>query len=227
MSIIWILSASLLGFGVAAIFAGWLKLPRNLYLLVYIPLVAAFLILFAISNNINIKELLTHNWLWGIAGALVAGAFVIRNVYSQPASKRSSGFALFLDITWTGLAYGLTDALLLSILPVLAIKIALTNPVWIETWYGKTGIGIIGLFASFFVTTVYHLGYSEFSGKKVIWPNVGNGVLSLAFIITMNPLAAILPHMAMHIAAMIHGKDTTGQVPPHYFNASASGQVPQ
>jgi hypothetical protein len=216
MSILWILYASILGFGVASIFAGWLKLPRNIYLLVYIPLVLALFVLFIRANNINIKELVLHNWYWGLLGAIVAGAFVIRNVYSQPASKRSTGLALLLDISWTGIAYGLIDALLLSILPIIVVKVALADNVWVETWYGRIGTGIIGLFASFFVTTAYHLGYPEFRGKKVIWPNVGNGVLSLAYIFTMNPLAAILPHMAMHIAAMIHGKETTGQVPPHY-----------
>jgi hypothetical protein len=216
MSILWILSASLLGFGVASIFAGWLKLPRNIYLMFYIPLVLVLIMLFIRANNINIKESVLHNWYWGLFGAIVAGAFVIRNVYSQPASKRSSGLALLLDITWPGLVYGFIDALLLSILPVFIVKIALTDPFWVESWYGRVGSGIIGLSASFLVTTAYHLGYPEFRGNKVIWPNVGNGVLSLAYIITMNPLAAILPHMAMHVAAMIHGKDTTGQVPPHY-----------
>jgi hypothetical protein len=218
MGIIWILAASLLGFGVAAIFAGWLKLQRNIYLLIYIPLVLLLFVSFIISNDINIKELLLHNWYWGLVGAVVAGAFVIKNVFSQPSSKRSTGIALLLDITWPGLAYGLIDALLLSILPILAVKITLTDPVWTESWYGKVGFGIIGLLASFLVTTAYHLGYPEFRGKKVIWPNIGNGVLSLAYLLTMNPLAAILPHMAMHIAAMIHGKETTGQVPPHYHD---------
>jgi hypothetical protein len=78
------------------------------------------------------------------------------------------------------------------------------------------GIAAIAFVASCFVTTVYHLGYLEFRGKKVIWPLIGNGVLSMAYLVTMNPLAAILPHIAMHITAMIHGRDTTGQVPPHY-----------
>ena len=95
-------------------------------------------------------------------------------------------------------------------------EIALTDPFWTQNWLGKICLGFIGLLASFFVTTAYHLGYPEFRGKKVLWPNIGNGVLSLAYILTMNPLAAILPHMAMHVAAMIHGKETTGQVPPHY-----------
>ena len=218
MSMLWILYASVLGFAVAAIFAGWLKLPRNIYLLIYIPLVAALFTLFIISNKINVTEVLLHNWYWGLIGAVIAGAFVFKNVFSQPSSKRSTGLELLIDIVWPGLAYGLIDALLLSVLPILAIKLALTDPMWTENWYGKIGFGTIGLLASFLVTTTYHLGYPEFRGKKVIWPNVGNGVLSLAFILTLNPLAAILPHMAMHVAAMIHGKDTTGQVPPHYNN---------
>ena len=216
MSIVWILSASFLGFGVASIFAGLLKLPRNLYLLVYIPVVAAFFYLFIVTNKISLNEIFSHNWHWGVIGALLAGAFVIKNVYSQPASEKSSGLALFADIAWPGLVYGLMDALLLSVIPVLAVMIALSDSAWTQNWLGKICLGFIGLLASFFVTTAYHLGYPEFRGKKVLWPNIGNGVLSLAFILTMNPLAAILPHMAMHVAAMIHGKETTGQVPPHY-----------
>lgn len=216
MSIFWILTAALLGFAIAAVFAGLLKLPRTYYLLVYIPIVAAFFALFAATNKINLKELLAHNWYWGLAGALITGAFVVKNVYSQPASERRSGAAFIRDIAWPGLIYGLIDALLLTVLPVLAVKIALGGPAWTEVWYGKVGTGIIGLLASFLVTTAYHLGYPEFRGKKIIWPNVGNGILSLAFILTANPLAAVLPHMAMHVAAMIHGPKTTGLVPPHY-----------
>ncbi|MBI5010658.1 MAG: hypothetical protein HZB98_13645 [Bacteroidia bacterium] len=151
-------------------------------------------------------------------GALVSGAFVIKNVYSQPSSEKSKGFALLTDIIWPGLIYGLTDALLLSVLPVLSVNMAFSDSSFAELWYGKIGIGILALLASFLVTTAYHLGYPEFRGKSVIWPNIGNGVLSLAYILTLNPLAAVLPHMGMHVAAMIHGKDTTGQLPPHYNN---------
>ncbi len=222
MSIFWILSSALLGFAIAAVFAGLLKLPRNYYLLVYIPIVAAFFVLFIATNNINLKELLAHNWYWGLAGALIAGAFVVNNVYSQPASERRYGAEFIRDITWPGFAYGLIDALLLTVIPVLAVKIALTGPAWTEDWYGRVGTGIIGLLASLFVTTAYHLGYPEFRGKKVIRPNVGNGVLSLVFILTGNPLAAILPHMAMHVVAMVHGPKTTGQVPPHYNESVTS-----
>lgn len=216
MSILWILAASILGLSIAAVFAGRLRLKRDIYLLVYIPLVAAFFIAFILANHISIAELLLKNWLWGLIGAVVAGAFVLKNVYSQPSSPRNNGILLASDILWPGLIYGLMDALLLSVLPVLAVRLALTDQIWTNTWYGKAGFGLLAMTGSLIVTTAYHLGYPEFRGKKVIWPNVGNGVLSLAYILTLNPLAAILPHMAMHTAAMLHGRETTGQVPPHY-----------
>ena len=214
--LIWILIASLLGFTVAAVFAGWLKLQRNVYLLFYIPPVAALFIAFVILNDLNIKEIFLFNWTWGLLGAILSGAFVVKNVLSQPSSERQKGVALISDIIWPGFTYGLVDALLLSVLPILAVRLAVTNVALFDSWSGKILFIILGLLASFFATTIYHLGYPEFRGKKVIWPNIGNGVLSLAYLLTMNPLAAILPHITMHIVAMMHGPKTTGQVPPHY-----------
>lgn len=214
--IVWILIASLLGFSLAAVFAGWLRLRRNIYLLFYIPLVAALFVAFVTSNDLKIRDILFHNWAWGLLGAVLATAFVVKNVLSQPSSERQKGISLLSDILWPGFTYGLIDALLLSVLPVLAVKMAFADIALFENWSGKLLFIFIGLIASFFATTAYHLGYPEFRGKNVIWPNIGNGVLSLAYLLTMNPLAAILPHITMHIVAMLHGPKTTGQVPPHY-----------
>jgi hypothetical protein len=156
----------------------------------------------------------------GPGGSVLASAFVFKNVLSQPSSERNSGFALVSDILWPGFAYGLIDSLLLSVLPILAVGFMFADNLLTSGLPGRIGIGLIGLTASIFVTVIYHLGYPEFRGKKVVWPVIGNGVLSLAYILTLNPLAAILPHVGMHIIAMIHGRETTGQVPPHYSDNS-------
>lgn len=216
LNLIWILAASLVTFSLAAVFAGRLRLRRNVYLLFYITFSAAVFIIFIITNDLNIVDNLTHNWYWGLIGAVLASAFVFKNVLSQPSSERNKGMALVSDILWPGFTYGLIDALLLSILPILAIRNAFGGSAWTTGWAGSIALGLIGLIASLFVTVIYHLGYPEFRGKNVIWPAIGNGVLSIAFLITGNPLAAILPHIGMHIMAMIHGRETTGQVPPHY-----------
>jgi hypothetical protein len=176
----------------------------------------ALFAIFLISNNINLYELVTYHWYWGLLAAAVAAAVVIRNVLAQPASKRHTGFDLFIDLLWPGFAYGLVDALLLSVIPILAVKFAFANVEWTQGWLGALGLGAIALLTSLLVTAIYHLGYPEYRGKNVLWTMFGNGILSLAFLLTMNPLAAILPHIAMHMAAMVHGKDSTGQVPPHY-----------
>lgn len=215
-SLIWILIASLLGFAIAAVFAGWLRLQRNLYLLFYILPVTALVIVFFISNNLNIKEIILHNLGWGLLGAFLVCAILVKNVLSQPSSERHKGIALISDIFWPGFAYGLIDALLLSVLPILAVRLAIEDTTMLNSWSGKILFIVLGLLASFFATTVYHLGYPEFLGKKVIVANIGNGLMSLAYLLTLNPLAAILPHITMHIVAMIHGPRTTLQVPPHY-----------
>jgi hypothetical protein len=216
MNIIWILAASLIGFSIAAVFAGWLRLERNVYLIFYVPVSGALFMAFIVSNEIRIGETLIHNWYWGLAGAVIASGFVIKNVLSQPPSPRHKGLALWADILWAGFAYGLIDSLLLSVLPVMAVQLVFADSGLYSGILGKTGFILLAFLASIFVTVIYHLGYPEFRGKKVIWPVIGNGVLSLAFLLTMNPLAAILPHIGMHIAAMVHGRETTGQVPPHY-----------
>jgi len=216
LGFIWIIGASILGFTIAAIFAGWLRFQRNIYLLFYIPLVTAFFIFFIISNDFNVRAHILYNWYWGLIGAALASGFVIKNVLSQPSSERHGGFALLSDIIWPGLIYGLCDALLLSVVPILATRLAFSDIIRINGLVGRIGFGITALIASCFVTVIYHLGYPEFRGKKVLWPLIGNGVLSVAYLLTMNPLAAILPHIGMHITAMVHGRETTGQVPPHY-----------
>lgn len=213
---LWIAVASVTGFSISALFAGWLKIKRDIYLFIYIPVVLALFVFFVISSGTDLIAVISHNWYWGLAGALIAGALVIKNVLSQPASEPQRGMGLIRDILWPGFFYGLTDALLLSVLPVLAVGMAISEGSLPEILTGRAGSGVLALMASLVITTFYHLGYPEFRCNKVIWANFGNGVLTLAYLITGNPLAAILPHIAMHIAAMIHGRETTGQVPPHY-----------
>jgi len=212
----WIAVASIGGFAVSAVFAGVLELKRNVFLLFYVPLSAALLVAFALINEVQLAELISFHWIWGLVGAVIAAAIVVRNVFSQQAYPRRKGPGLFVDILWPGLVYGVVDGLLLSVLPILAVQAMLMNAAWTEGWIGRIGGSAIALAASLIVTAAYHLGYPEFRGKRVWWAVLGNAVLSLAYLITLNPLAAVLPHAAMHIAAIVHGRETTIQLPPHY-----------
>ncbi len=217
LNVAWIFAAALLGFAIAAVFAGLLRLPRSIYLAVYLVLVVPFLYAFVRWSNLSIGELVRHNWGWGLLAAVVMGAFVVRNVLTQPVSAHAQGLPLALDIAWLGVVYGALDALFLSVLPVLATWQAFSALGWTGTLVGKIGVGAIALLASLLVTVAYHLGYPEYRATGgVMGPSIGNGVMSFGYILTNNPIAAVFSHIAMHVAGVLQGPATVLQLPPHY-----------
>lgn len=215
--LLWIPAAALLGFAIAAIFAGWLHLPRSIYLIPYVALVSLAMVIFIRWSGLSMAELLRHNWVWGVVGAVLVGAFVVRNILSQPASPRATGFPLALDLLWSGVGYGLVDALLLSVLPVLATWLAFSTLGWTTHWPGKIAVGAIAFVASLLITACYHLGFPEYRVQGGIsGPSIGNGVMTLGYLLTTNPITAIFSHIAMHIAGVLHGPASVMQLPPHY-----------
>src|SRR5512140_2416130 len=177
----WIAAAGLLGFALSMIFAGILHLPRNLYLIPYIGISGLFFYIYIRWSGTSISEVIQHNWVWGLVGALFLTLFTVKNVLSQPISPRSEGFSLVFDLLWSGVAYGLMDALLLTVLPVLATWQAFTLLNWTANWPGKILVGAIAILASVLVTAVYHLGYTEYRDGGLFGPLVGNTAMTFGY----------------------------------------------
>ena len=212
----WIALAGGLAFAISFIFAGRLHLPRRIFLIPYVILCGLFLFSFITWSGIPFRELLRHNWIWGLVGAALLAVFLVKNILSQPITPRVEGMTLVFDILWLGIVYGLTDALLLSVMPVLATWQAFTLLGVTLSWPGKLLAGLLAILASFLVTAAYHLGYPEYRGKGLVGPVIGNTTMTLGYLLTTNPLAAMLSHMAMHIAGVFHGPASVVQLPPHY-----------
>lgn len=110
---------------------------------------------------------------------------------------------------------GTADSLLLSVLPVLPTRHALAGRVR-SGGPGRRGAAAgVALASGLAVTAAYHIGYPEYRGTRLVSPLIGNAVLSLAYVVSDHPIATIGPHVAMHIAAVLHGPDTALQLPPH------------
>lgn len=213
----WIAAAALLGFTIAAVFAGALHLPRALFLVAYLVLTGPFLYAFVRWSKLDLGDLIRRNWIWGLVTAGLVGAFVVRNVLSQPASPRAQGLSLMLDIAWLGIVYGTLDTLFLSVLPVLAAWQAFSALGWTNSLPGKILVGAIALFASLLVTVAYHSGFPEYRNMRgIMAPSIGNGLMSLGYILSNNPIAAVFSHIAMHIAGVFQGPASVLQLPPHY-----------
>jgi hypothetical protein len=214
--LMWVIGAAILGFALSATFAGLLQFPRNLFLVPYLLLAGMYLAGYVRWSQVDLGELIGHNRLWGLVGALALGAFVVKNILSQPASPHTTGLRLAFDLFWQGIVYGGLDALFLSVLPVLAAWTAFSQLGWTESWPGKLAVGALGLAASLLVTFAYHWGFPEYRGGQVASPLFGNGMMSLGYLLSNNPIAAFFSHIAMHVAGVLHGPATVMQLPPHY-----------
>jgi hypothetical protein len=215
-SVGWIIAASGIGFAISAFFAGRMKLSRHRFLIPYVSITGIFLFSFVILNDIDIGSIFAEHWAWGILAGGLLSIYLIKTVRAQPATRQSYGAELIVDMAWAGLAYGMVDALFLNIMPVLAVWIGATQFAWATTLAGKIGVGCMALIASLLVTLTYHLGYPEFRNKRVAMVLLGNSLITLAFLLSGNPLGSLISHTAMHLAAVLQGPETTIQLPPHY-----------
>ncbi|MEW6580965.1 MAG: hypothetical protein AB1435_17470 [Chloroflexota bacterium] len=147
---------------------------------------------------------------------VLAGGLLVFNVLTQESSPRAKGLQLIIDLVWQGGIYGMLDALLLAVVPVLIVWQSFQAQEQSLSWSQKIGLAVLALAGSALVTASYHWGYPEFRGKEVMKPVFGVAINTLAYLIAGNPMAAIGSHMAMHIAAVLHSPASTIQLPPHY-----------
>jgi len=214
--LLWLLSAGLLGLLITAVFAGRFKLSRPKFLIPYVGSLIIFIGSYILWSKLNIFSLIIENWIWGVIAGFVVGGLLVKNVMSQSSPKAPIENNSILDYLWLGLTYGIIDSLFLNILPVLMIWKGFSLIGWTTGFIGWFFVSCFGLIASLFVTALYHLGYPEFRNKKLILVLIGNTVITLAYLISLNPLGAIISHTLMHVAAVYKGPETTVQLPPHY-----------
>src|SRR4051794_23576006 len=82
----WVLGASIVGFVVPAFFAGGLHASRAIFVLPYVGVSAVFLYVYVHWSGVDVYAQLRQHWVWGVVGAIAAGALVVSNVLNQPAS---------------------------------------------------------------------------------------------------------------------------------------------
>jgi len=212
----WVGIAAVATFAVTAVFSGVLELSRGWFVLVYAVVTLPIVIDYVVWSGIDLRALFVQNWRWGVAGAIAVSAFLMMSVQRQDGSARPEGLRLIWDLIWLGVVYGLVDALILSVLPVLATWRAFSSHGWTGTLAGKIGVGALAVAASLIVATAYHIGYTEYGNGDIVNPIIGNGVMSVGYVLTSNPITVIASHIVMHVTAVLHGAETTVQLPPHY-----------
>jgi hypothetical protein len=211
----WTLFAGLVGVAASLLFSGLLHWPRSTFVLAYGVLVAAFLVLFVRGLQLRLSDQFKRHWPAGLVAGVLVGLLLARNVYDQPASPRPAGGDLIAALVWYGVVYGAIDATLLTIVPVLSLY-GSRPPADLQRAAGRFRWGLVAVLGSLLVTALYHLGFAQFRGSGLLGPLIGNALITMAYLLTGNPLAAVASHVIMHCAAVWHGMATTLQLPPHY-----------
>ena len=85
-----------------------------------------------------------------------------------------------------------------------------------RSWSRQLMRAVAALVASLFVTASYHWGYEECQGAEVMQPLIGSAIITIGYLLTSNLITPVVAHVAMHMAAVLHGMETTVQLPPHY-----------
>jgi hypothetical protein len=214
--LLWVLAAGGVGVMVSALGASVFHISRPWFLVPYVVSVGVFLASYVHWSGISLGAHIRQGWVLGLVGGLVIGAVLVWHVMQQPASPRPQGLTLVAALVWLGVVYGALDGLFLTVMPVVATQRALITLGICHTGVGYLGRAMGALATSLFVTAAYHWGYMEFRGPALVAPLLGTALITVGYVLTTNLMTPVIAHMAMHIAAVLHAMETTGQLPPHY-----------
>jgi len=211
----WTLLAGLIGLVSSGLFSSLLGWPRGRFVAAHVVLVAGFTAACFFWHHISFRVQFGRRWLGGLLVGILVGSPLVRNVMSQPGSPAPAGAALGWDLAWLGVAYGTADAMLLTVIPVLMLY-GLQPTDRLRRAGPRIGWGLAALAGSLLVTALYHLGFAEFRGPALVAPLIGNAIVTAGYLMSGSPVAPVVAHVAMHVAAVLHGLATTSQLPPHY-----------
>jgi hypothetical protein len=211
----WTLLAAAVGLLSSLIFSTVLRLPRGLFVACWTITASAFLVWYVVSQNIDMRTQLQRRWVAGLVVGVMLGALLARQVLGQPGSLRAEGLTLAGELLAFGVVYGVVDALMLSVLPVLSLY-GMRSANELREPGARYKWAFVALVGSGIVSAAYHAGFAEFRGPQLVEPVIGNVLITLSYLLTGSPVAPIVSHVLMHAAAVMHGMATTVQLPPHY-----------
>jgi hypothetical protein len=213
----WVLAAAVVGLVASGLFSSLLHWRRGAFVAGYAVLMALYLAGFLRFHRLDPLVQLRRHWRAGVAVGVLLGLMLVRGVTHQPASARPEGVPLFFAVGWLGVVHGALNALLLNILPVVATYGARPAEA-LRRAGARAQWGAVAVAGSLIVTAGYYLGFEEFRGPFLIRPLIGNAMLTAGYLFSGSPLAPLIGHILMHLAAVWRGMETLPPYLGHHYS---------
>jgi hypothetical protein len=209
-SLLWLANLTLAAFAVSWVAANVLRVRRTAYIGVLAVATTAFTVGYVWWLGTSAWTLLATRWIWGVVGAPFGAAFMAFGMTRLPVVQSLRGRKLAFTLGWEAVVYGVCEGVLLSALPAFMTW----QLVHSLGWSGPGGLVArwsLPVAASIVVVVVHHLGYWEYRNRLLVPISGGCGLLTVAYLVTANPVTAALGHVIAHTSALLHGAD----LPPH------------
>lgn len=218
---LWYLAGAALFFLVPAAGADMLGLQPDVYYLGYFTVAVVFFVAFVTRYAAALSDLWSsHRWQSLVVGAAVGAALAI-GISQQAGTAHASGWHFGFEVVWRGLVYGTVDALTLFVFPAAVAYLLLRGDR--HSTARKVAFAGLALTLSMLVTATYHLGYSEFRGDTLRYPEIGAVAANLPTVLTGNPVGAVVTHVTMHTTAVVYQRDGGQQ---HMLPPRSTGDYP-
>lgn len=209
----WFAFGSAVGFAIPYLGVSVLNLQHDLYYGAYFALTLILLGAYARAEHIAIGDLFKRNWIWSLAIGVPVGAFVIWNVFrTDAATPRPHGAYFAFELLWRGVGYGAIDALLLTAFPCVVAYSLLHGQ--IKGIAGRLRYIALAVPLILIITATYHLGYPQIREDGLSKPEIGNTMISIPMLVTMNPVGSLAVHASYHVTAVTHSYETRNFLPP-------------
>jgi hypothetical protein len=211
--LIWFVAGAALAFAVPYVFSDVLELQHDWYLLAYFATMGAFLGAYVTATHADVVGLFRRGWKLSLAVGALTTLFVVFNILQrEDATPRPDGAYFGFELAWRGLAYGVVDALLLTAFPALVTYALFGGKV--TGVARRVGFAAVALAFVMGITATYHFGYEQYREDGIANPEVGNVVISVPMLVSMNPIGSVVTHAAQHVTAVTHVYETEVFLPP-------------
>jgi hypothetical protein len=202
--VLWPAIAAAVAFGSSFTFTTILGWHRDLVKFTFAIVAFLLLAFYVRRERVNPLVQIVRRWMGGIIVGAALGALLVSGMTPEMRTNPTRGLAVVLEVLWSGGMYGTAMALMVNVLPVIAVYGSRPSQD-LRDAASRLRWAAFALAASLVVAGAFFLGFEALRGPAILRPLLFSALTTVAYLLAGNPLAAILPTAIFHAAAVTSG----------------------